>query len=133
MILLVLIQTKVETQYQSEDDDDGQTDEEAPPFEFAGAAGVLDTFVELDVAGFGVVLNVFGVLFGLLDGLVLEDDLSREVFHELLQFHHCSLDLLDVVVPGADGAKHGVGCCRAIRLKLQVMKIRMVPLSVISA
>lgn len=107
MILLVVVpvvQTKVQTEHQGEDDNDGQTDEEAPPLEFASATGVLDTLVELDIAGFGVVLDVLGVLFGLLDGLILEHDLGRQIVHELLQFQHCLLDLLDVVVAGADSA-----------------------------
>lgn len=106
-----MIQTNFQANHKGHDNDNCQTNEEAPPLQLPGAFGVLDAFVELDVAGFGVLFHVLSVLFCLLDGLVLEDDLGGEVFHYLVEFDEGAFNLLDVVVAGADGAEDRVGCC----------------------
>lgn len=63
-------------------------------------------------------LDILGVLLGLLDGLVLQDDGGGQVFHELVEFDEGALDLLDVVVAGSYGAQDGVGSGGAVGFEL---------------
>lgn len=67
-------------------------------------------------------LDVFGVLLGLLDGLVLQDDGGGQVFHELVEFDESALDLLDVVVAGSYGTQDGVGGGGAVGFELGWMR-----------
>jgi hypothetical protein len=113
-----MVETKVQTEHKTEDDDDGETDEETPPFELPGATGVLDALGQLHVAGFGVLLHVVRVLLDGLHRLVLQHDLRRQFFHQLVQLEDCALDLLDVVVAGSDRAEHCGGGCAAVGFEL---------------
>lgn len=113
-------QAEDQTQHQRENAEDEHHDAEAPPFQPAGAARVLDAFGQLHVAGFGVVLDLLGVLFCLLDLRVLQHDGGGEVFHQSLQLDHRALDFLDVVVAGAHVAEDGVGCGGAVGFELNL-------------
>ena len=104
-------QTKVQSQHKPKDNDDGQDDEEAPPLQLSRVSSGPDAFIKMLVAGFGVLFDVLGVLFRLLDGLVLQDDGRGEVFHELVQLDDGALNLLDVVVSGSYRAEDCVGGC----------------------
>ena len=117
-------QTKVQSQNQSQDDDNRDRNEEAPPLHFPRPTRVLDALVQLHVAGLGVLLHVVGVLFCLLDGLILEDDGGGEVFHELVELDDGAFDFLDVVMAGAHGAEDRVGGCGAVGFELLRMFVR---------
>jgi len=79
---------------------------------------VFDTLGQLHVSSLGVVLDLLGVLFRLLDLRVLQLDRRGEVFHQGLQFDHRALDLLDVVVAGSHVAEDGVGGGGAVGFEL---------------
>ena len=80
---------------------------------------MLNALVQLHIAGLGVFLDVFRVLLHVLHGLVLDDDLGGQFFHEGVQFGDGALDLLDVVVAGTDGAENGAGGCAAVGFELR--------------
>jgi hypothetical protein len=120
---LYLDRAEYDSQHDGEDDEDDNDDAEAPPLHFARAARVFDALGQLHVAGFGVVLDLLGVLFCLLDLRVLQLDRRREVFHQGLQFDHRALDLLDVVVAGSHVAENGVGRGGAVGFQLVLIAL----------
>ena len=65
---------KDDAEHDGDDAENQHDDAEAPPFQPAGTACVLDALGQLHVSGFGVVLDLLGVLLGLLDLGVLQDD-----------------------------------------------------------
>lgn len=101
---LFVAQTEIQTEYETEDDDDQQDNEEAPPFHFAGAARRRNTLVEMNIAGLSVLLDILRVLLCLLHHGFLDDDCFGQVLEELVELDERALDLLDVVVAGADCA-----------------------------
>ena len=120
LVVLVLVDnTDLNTNGQTDNKTDEEDDEGAPPFQLAGAASVCNTLVELDISGLGVLLDVLGVLFGLLDHWFLNDNGLGQVFEQLVELDKSALDLLDVVVTSTHGAKHGAGSRRTVGLELQ--------------
>lgn len=65
---------KDDTKHNGDDAKNRHHNAEAPPFELAGTACVLDALGQLYVSGLGVVLDLFCVLLGLLDLGVLQHD-----------------------------------------------------------
>jgi len=118
-------QTKVETQDESNDAQDKNDNEEAPPLQLPGTASRSNALVKVDVACLCVVLYVFRVLFCLLHHGFLDDDGFGEIFKQLVEFEQSALDLLNVVVTSADGAKDGRGGGCAVRLELWEMVSRV--------
>lgn len=101
---LLLGQTKVKTQDESEDADDQDNNPEAPPLHLACSTSGCDALVEMDVAGLGVLLDVLGMLLGLLDHGFLDDNGFGQVLKELVELDKGALDLLNVVVTGANSS-----------------------------
>lgn len=81
---LLVAETKVETEDKCNDTDDENDDPEAPPLHPSGTTSRSNTLVELLVSGFGVLLDVFGVLLGLLNHGLLDDDGLCEILEELV-------------------------------------------------
>lgn len=124
LVVLVLVDnTDLNTNGQADNKADEEDDEGAPPFQLAGAASVCDTLIELDVAGFGVFLDVLGVLLGLLDQGLLNDNGLGQVFEQLVELDKSALDLLDVVVTSTHGAEHSAGSRRTVGLELQAESV----------
>jgi len=111
-------ESKVQSENQGQDTDDQYDDPEQPPFQPASALSVLDTFVELYVSGLGVVLDVLGVLLGLLDHGFLDDNGLGKVLEELVELHQGAFDALNVVVTGTNGAENSRGGRCAVGLEL---------------
>lgn len=120
-VVVFVAQTKSKTDSQTDDDDNDESNEQAPPLQFAGVASTLNTLVELNVTGFGVLLNVFRVLLGLLDHRFLDDDGFGKILKELVQLDQSTLNLLNVVVTSTHSAENGAGSGRAVSLELEMM------------
>jgi hypothetical protein len=66
---------------------------------------MVDTFTELYVGLLGVLYNVVRLLLDRLYGRLLDNNSFGEVLEKLVQLFKGLLDLLNVIVAGADGAK----------------------------
>lgn len=119
VVVVLVAQTKSKTNSQTDDDNNKESDEQAPPFQLAGVTSTLDTLVELNVTSFRVLLNVLGVLLGLLNHGFLDDDGLSEILEELVELNQSTLDLLNVVVTSAHGAENGAGSGRTVGLELE--------------
>lgn len=112
------MQTKGDADSQTNNDEDDNGNEQAPPFQTTSTAGVCDTLVELNVAGLRVLLNVLGVLLGLLDHGFLNDNGLGEILEELVQLDQSALNLLNVVVTSTHSAKDSAGSSGTVGLEL---------------
>lgn len=117
-LLIFLVKSNDETNNETDDDEDNDTDPEAPPFHPSGTTSTGNTLVKLSITGFGVLLDVLGVLFCLLNHGLLDDDSFGEILKELVELDKSTLDLLDIVVTGTNSSKDGRGSCCAICLEL---------------
>lgn len=117
-MLLVFLQSKVQSKYQRNDAQDQDNRQEDPPLEPSRAPGRLDALVQLLVCIFGIVLDLHSLLLGPLDDGLLVDDLLVELGEEEGKLAHGLLDALDVVVTGADGAKNTRGLAATVGLEL---------------
>jgi hypothetical protein len=118
LFVVVVLQSKVQSEHQrnnAQDQDNGQED---PPLEPPRTPGRLDAFVELLVGILGIILDLDCLLLGSLNDGLLVDDLLVELGEEEGKLAHGLLDALDVVVTGADGAKDARGLATAVRLEL---------------
>ena len=109
VVVVFVAQAKSKTNSQTDDDDNDESNEQAPPFQLASITSTFDTLVELNVAGFSVLLNIFGVLLGLLNHRFLDDDGLGKILEELVQLDQSTLNLLNVVVTSTDSAEDGAG------------------------
>lgn len=123
-LFVVPIQAKVKTKHESDNDDDGETDEETPPLELSGVPCTLDAFVQLHISSLGIVLDVRGVLFSRCDGSVLQDNRCRQVFHELVEFDNSPFNLLNIVVSSTDGTKNSICGRGAVGFELEPRQLR---------
>jgi hypothetical protein len=125
-VVVLVAQTKSKTDSQTDDDDDDESNEQAPPLQFASVASTLNTLVELNVTGFGVLLNVFRVLLGLLDHGFLDDDGLGKILKQLVQLDQGTLNLLNVIVTSTHSAEDGAGSGRAVGLELEMVLARTI-------
>lgn len=116
--ILVFVKTNNETHNETDDDEDNDTDPEAPPFHPSGTTSTGNTLVKLSITGFSVLLDVLGVLLGLLNHGLLNDDSFGEILEELVELDKSTLDLLNVVVTGTNSSKDGRSGCCAVCLEL---------------
>ena len=84
---------------------------------------MLHALGELHVRVLRVLDDVRGLVVRGRHGGLLHDDLFGEVLEELVQLHHRLLDLLDVVVAGADGAQDGGGGGGAVGFELAYLLV----------
>jgi hypothetical protein len=126
IVVLFGVETKVKTKSQTKNDDNDDNNEQAPPLQLASVASTFDTLVELNIAGFGVLLNVLGMLLGLLNHGLLDDDGLSKILEELVQLDESTLNLLDVVVTSTHGTENGAGGGRAVGLELEMILACMI-------
>jgi hypothetical protein len=104
VIILWYYQTKVNTQAQSQCNNDDEHNDAKNPLELSRTPCMIDTLIELNVCGLGVGLNVLGLLLGLLNHGVLDYDLLSQILEQLLKFDEGLFDALNVIVTGSYSA-----------------------------
>lgn len=118
LLLIVFVQSEIQSQHKGQDGDDEQYDEEAPPLHLSRAPRARNALVQMHVSGFGVLFYVFRVLLCLLDHRLLDHDCFGQVLEELVKLDQGALDLLDVIVARADGTEDGRGGGCAVGFEL---------------
>jgi len=119
VVVVLVAQTKSETDSQTDNDDDEESNEQAPPLQLASVTSTLDALIKLNITSFGVLLNVLGMLLGLLNHGLLNNDGLGEILEELVELDQSTLNLLNVVVASAHSTKNGAGSGRAVGLELE--------------
>jgi hypothetical protein len=126
VVVLFSVQTKVKTKSQTKNDDNDDNNEQAPPLQLASVTSTFNALVELNIASFGVLLNVLGVLLGLLDHRFLNNYGLGKILEELVQLDQSTLNLLNVVVTSTHSAENGTGSGRAVSLELETILACMI-------
>lgn len=111
IVVVVPARAEVDTQAnpKTNDQEDEENNEGAPPLEAAAAAGVFYSLGHLLVAFVQVGVGLFRLLLGALDDGALLDDKRLEVLEETGQLDDALLDLLELVVPRAYITQDGGG------------------------
>ena len=118
LITTTLVQAKVQSQHQAQNDDDQENNKQGPPLQLAPVLRGLDALVEVLVGLVEVLHRVVRLLLdrdrlrlGVLDRL-------GHLLEEEAQLLERGFDALDLDVAGADGAEDRVGGCGAVGFEL---------------
>lgn len=116
---LVAVETDTKADTEGNDNNDDDTNQEAPPLELTGAAGMVCGDLDLLVALLHIVDGVFGIVLGARENRILLFDHDSQLLVQRGKFGKSLFNVLQFVVACANVAKQLGGMSGTILLELE--------------